>query len=55
VAYGTRNYLKATFAPAVPASEARQMLAANAAGVFGFDLARLTGTLPGPARMRTTC
>jgi len=28
------------------------MLAANAAGVFGFGLPRLTGTLPGPARMR---
>src|SRR6202044_1792650 len=39
---GTRNYLRATFAAAgVPLGEAKQMLGATAAEVFGFDLSRL--------------
>jgi predicted TIM-barrel fold metal-dependent hydrolase len=40
--YGTRDYVKATFgAERVPAGEARRMLGATAAEIFGFDLAAL--------------
>jgi predicted TIM-barrel fold metal-dependent hydrolase len=40
--YGTRNYVKATFgAEQVPPAEARKMLGATAASVFGFDLPAL--------------
>jgi predicted TIM-barrel fold metal-dependent hydrolase len=40
--YGTHNYLEATFgAERVPADEARRMLGATAAEVFGFDLPAL--------------
>ncbi|MGW6144830.1 amidohydrolase family protein [Streptomyces sp. NPDC055140] len=40
--YGTHAYLEATFgAERVPADEARRMLGATAAGVFGFDLPAL--------------
>jgi predicted TIM-barrel fold metal-dependent hydrolase len=40
--WGTHDYLEATFgAEQVPAAEARRMLSANAAEVFGFDLPAL--------------
>lgn len=40
--HGTRNYVRATFgAEQVPPAEARKMLGATAASVFGFDLPAL--------------